>query len=255
MKYISSRDNPIYKSALKLTRKKYRDETGMFLLEGIKPLKDALTAGMDIKSVFVSDSVSEHPATVGILAELPESCSACCLEGKLFSGLSDTEASQGIIAAVVKSTADIGEGGIAVLDRLQDPGNTGTIIRTAEAAGYGGIAVIRGTVDIYSPKVVRAAAGSLIRMPVLFFNNATEAAEFLHRTGRKLVVTCPDGAVDYREADLGADMALIVGNEGGGVSDEFMALADIKVKIPMKGQIESLNVAVAAGILMFHGNK
>lgn len=181
MKYISSRDNLIYKDALKLTRKKYRDETGMFLLEGIRPLKDALAAGMDIKSVFVSENVSESPLTVGMLAELPDSCSACCLEGKLFSGLAGTETSQGIIAVAVKSTADIGEGGIAVLDRLQDPGNVGTIIRTAEAAGYGGIAVIKGTVDIYSPKVVRAAAGSLIRMPVLFFDNAAEAAEFCTR--------------------------------------------------------------------------
>lgn len=255
MKYISSKDNPIYKSALKLTRKKYRDETGMFLLEGVKPLKDALAAGMDIKSVFVSDSVSDHPVTVGVLDELPESCSACWLEEKLFAGLADTRTSQGIISAAAKCSEGIGEGGIVVLDRLQDPGNIGTIIRTAEAAGYGGIAVIKGTVDIYSPKVIRAAAGSLIRMPVIFFDDAAEAAEFLHRAGRKLVVTCPEGAVDYREADLGADTALVVGNEGGGVSDEFKALADIKVNIPMKGQIESLNAAVSAGILMFHGNK
>ncbi len=254
MKKISSKDNSIYKSALKLTKKKYRDETGKYLLEGVKPVEDAVNIGIDIDTVFISDGAD-------MKVNLPENITIG-LEKKLFESLSDTKTTQGVIAVVRKKSYSENEfaemtagGNIVVMDRLQDPGNIGTIIRTAEAAGYRGIVMISGSGDVYAPKVVRAAAGSLFRMPVMFMPDASGAAEMFKRLGRKIVVTSLDNSVNCFEADLTEDIALVIGNEGRGVSESFMNCADIKVKIPMEGSIESLNAAVAAGILMYQSQK
>ena len=127
----------------------------------------------------------------------------------------------------------------------------GTIIRTAEAAGYGGALLMAGCTDVYAPKVVRAAAGSLLRMPILQENDIAETAGRLHALHRKIAVTSLEEAQDYRDADLGENVALVIGNEGRGVRQEFLDIADIKIRIPMAGSIESLNAAVAAGILMY----
>ena len=127
----------------------------------------------------------------------------------------------------------------------------GTIIRTAEAAGYGGVLLMAGCTDVYAPKVVRAAAGSLLRMPILQENDIAETAGRLHALHRKIAVTSLEEAQDYRDADLGENVALVIGNEGRGVQQEFLDIADIKIRIPMAGSIESLNAAVAAGILMY----
>ena len=127
----------------------------------------------------------------------------------------------------------------------------GTIIRTAEAAGYGGVLLMAGCTDVYAPKVVRAAAGSLLRMPILQENDIAETAGRLHALHRKIAVTSLDEAQNYRDADLGENVALVIGNEGRGVRQEFLDIADIKIRIPMAGSIESLNAAVAAGILMY----
>lgn len=256
MKTIKSKDNSIYKSALKLAKKKYRDETGLYLLEGIKPLEDAVSMGVDIRIVFICEG-AERPEN------LPEDL-CVILARKLFDELSDTSTSQGVIAVAEKQRCTLdefrrhaaeGSGNVVVMDRVQDPGNIGTIIRTSEAAGYKGIIAVSGTGDVYSPKVVRAAAGSLFRMPVIFAKDAKEAAEILKGMGKNLTVTCLEGAVNCFEVDLTKDIALVIGNEGRGVSESFMKLSDIKVKIPMEGAIESLNAAVAAGILMYQSQK
>ena len=254
MKTIRSKDNQIYKSTLKLLKKKYRDETGRYLLEGVKPLEDAVGTGAGISSIVVREGI--FPDTDKYAA------GTVILSGELFDKLSSTENSQGIIAVAEKriySEADfgkaVGKGNILVMDRLQDPGNIGTMIRTAEAAGYKGIILTSGTGDVYSPKVVRAAAGSLFRMPVLNAGDSGEAVELIRRMGKKITVTCPDNGINCFEADMVSDTALVIGNEGRGVSRGFMENADIKVKIPMAGSIESLNAAVAAGILMYQSQR
>ena len=261
MKQITSRENAIYKDVLKLTQKKYRDRSGLFLLEGVKALRDAVQLDFDVRRVFIdAGKINALLAEETWIAELENSI--CVLDRELFRGLSDTINSQGVVSVIAKpsgSADDMSEafagGNVVVLDRLQDPGNIGTIIRTAEAAGYSGVAVIKGTADVYAPKVVRAAAGSLLRMPVVFLEDAASAAELLHEQGKKLTVTSLVDAQDCFEADLRTGIALVIGNEGQGVSQDFLDLADIRVKIPMKGQIESLNAAVAAGILMYQASR
>ena len=185
------------------------------------------------------------------------------LSARLFDSLADTDHSQGVIAVVRKTQHDwdsfsdlLKENtkNIVILDRLQDPGNMGTIIRTAEAAGYGGVLLMDGCTDVYAPKVVRAAAGSLFRMPILQENDIAEATDRLHALQRNIAVTSLEAEQYYQDADLGENVALVIGNEGRGVRQEFLDIADIKIKIPMAGSIESLNAAVAAGILMYQSH-
>lgn len=256
MKAIKSKDNPTYKSAVKLTKKKYRDRAGLYLLEGVKPLRDAFSMGINIRNVFLCEG-TEIPKGIpdSLFTELSD---------KLFQNLSDTETSQGIIAVAeqnlygaedFKKRISMGNGNIVVMDRLQDPGNIGTIIRTAEAAGYMGIIMIAGSGDVYSPKVVRAAAGSLFRMPVMVAEDARHAAHIARAAGKQLVVTDLHAEADCFAADLTENIALAIGNEGQGVSEMLMSCCDLKIKIPMAGSIESLNAAVAAGILMYQSRK
>ena len=246
MRNITSSDNGTYKKALKLLRKKYRDEMGMYLLEGVKPVADAIDAGTDIETVIIREG-----SGVGITAD--HGCNTAVMSSRLFERLSDTETSQGVIAIAAKRQCEDlpGRGNAVILDRLRDPGNIGTIIRTAEAAGFDAVIAVKGTGDVYSPKVVRAAAGSLLRMAVMEGVETEEAIEICRRRGRKIVATTLTDAVDYRDADMSGGAAIVIGNEGSGVSSKFIEAADVKVRIPMKGEIESLNAAVAAGVLMY----
>lgn len=256
MKIITSRENPVYRKALKLKRKKYRDETGLYLLEGVKPLEDAFDTGVRVGTVFVREGSRQAERFCLRDTRIIE------LSRELFDGLSGTETSQGVIAVAAAKVYDAGGfmretagRNILIMDRLQDPGNMGTIIRTAEAAGYGGMVLLNGCVDIYSQKVVRAAAGSLLRVPMIKIADAGSAIAFAKEAGKRIAVTCLDGGEDCFAADLSDEIALVIGNEGNGVSDEFIDAADVKVHIPMDGSIESLNAAVAAGILMYLSRK
>lgn len=256
MKTIKSKDNATYKAAVKLTKKKYRDRSGLYLLEGVKPVRDAFLTGVKIRNVFLCEG-TETPAGLcdAFLIELPE---------PLFQALSATETSQGVIAVAEKRLysaeafereLSAGDDNIIIMDRVQDPGNIGTIIRTAEAAGYGGVIMICGSGDVYAPKVVRAAAGSLFRMPVTEACDAACAVRVAKRAGKRLVVTDLRAEMDCFTADLTENIALVIGNEGCGVSQALLECSDIKVRIPMAGSIESLNAAVAAGILMYQSQK
>ena len=183
-------------------------------------------------------------------AEEAKSIRLSLLADGLFDRLSDTENSQGIVAVAGKPDPRLKTPAV-ILDRLQDPGNIGTIIRTAEAAGFGTLIAIKGTGDIYSPKTARAAAGSLLRVNVFEGLETGEAVRLCREQGIRIVASDLEGSVEYTAADLTGDMALVIGNEGSGVSDEIRQAADDKVKIPMEGTIESLNAAVAAGLLMY----
>ena len=258
MKTIKSKENITYKAAIKLLKKKYRDETGLYLLEGVKPLEDALTMGIEVKTIFLCEGTEK--------ADLFPEEVCMMLDKKLFANLSDTGTSQGVIAVAEQKKYSLDEfadkvkesddkGNVVIMDRLQDPGNIGTIIRTAEAAGYRGVIMVTGSGDVYSPKVVRAAAGSLFRMPIIKASDADETASMAEKMGLRLTVTCLEGAQDCFETDLTENIALVIGNEGRGVSERLMELSDIRVKIPMAGSIESLNAAVAAGVLMYQSQK
>ena len=187
MKSIKSKENKVYKETTKLKKKKYRDEKGIYLLEGLKPLYDAIRFGSKVETIFISES---HYSKIDYekLAQIGEN-NIIVLSDHLFAPLVETENSQGCISVVKKNEKTLDEaiefakeykeprsGDITnkdkiikfiILDGLQDPGNVGTIIRTAEATGYKLVITTSGCVDVYSSKVVRAAAGSLFRVPVV----------------------------------------------------------------------------------------
>lgn len=255
MREITSKDNRIYKTCEQLLLKKYRDRLGRYIIEGENLLGEAVKNGAEIETVLLRRGCDKLPSGLADKAFM--------LDERLFDKLAQTETSQGIMAIVAKPTADkadfIGKSGnFIVLDRLQDPGNIGTILRTADAAGYTLAVAMKGTADIFSPKTVRAATGSLFRMPVVFMDSNSELVEFTRAAGKKLTATCFDTQCYYFDVDLTDNIALVIGNEGNGISSEIIESSDIKIKIPMHGNIESLNASVAAGILMYEavrGNK
>lgn len=253
--HISSKDNRIFKLCSHLLKKKYRDREGKFLIEGENLVFEALLLNSKLDLIILSE---DYKGLENIKKNRYNDILIYTMDSKLFRKISSTEESQGILAVAKKPEYDIcklksliGEGNVVVLDKLQDPGNIGTIIRTAEGAGYKCLISIKGTADIYSPKVVRAAAGSLLRLPIFFISSEEELLKLSYDLGKKTAVTCFENAIYYYEEDLSKNIALIIGNEGNGCSDFLIENSDIKLKIPMDGKLESLNASVAAGILMY----
>ena len=253
---ITSKNNQVYKLLKKLLTKKYRDKTGMYLIEGENLLNEAV-----LSSNTVIESVVCRKDSVGIIENIADKIKSNIFvaDEAVFKDLAMTETSQGVIAAVKKPEISADEilfncskdSNFVILDRLQDPGNIGTIIRTADAAGYGLVIAMKGTADIFSPKTVRSAAGSLFRVPVLFLNTEEELIRFIKAAGKKLAAATPVGSRYYYEEDMSRNIAFIVGNEGNGVSENLMGKSELKIKIPMRGTIESLNASVAAAIIMY----
>lgn len=250
MREIRSKDNKIWKRCEQLTMRKYRDRSGLYLIEGENLLDEAIRNHVRIETVLVREDCQKA---------LPPAAAdkAFLLDAKLFDKLAQTVTSQGILAVVAKAEVRkedfIGLPGsnFIVLDRLQDPGNIGTILRTADAAGYRLAILMKGTADVYAPKVVRAATGSLFRMPVVSMASTEELVEFTRAAGKKLTATCLDAQRCYYDEDLTHDIALVIGNEGSGVAPALIESSELRIKIPMQGNIESLNAAVAAGVLMY----
>lgn len=248
MREIRSKDNKIFKECQKLSQKKYRDKEGLYLIEGENLIAEVPEE--DLVYVFFREGL-EQP-----IFNLRDQY---IVAAPLFDKLAQTETSQGILAVVRKPglTAEELTGriqetdNVVVMDRLQDPGNIGTIIRTAEGAGYKAVITVKGTGDVFSPKTIRAAAGSVFRIPIVQVENNSALRALMDKMGKKLVVTGFHTDKYYYDEDLSRDIALVIGNEGNGVSDELMEMADVIVKIPMDGQLESLNASVAAGILMY----
>ena len=250
MREIRSKDNRIVKRCEQLSMRKYRDQFGLYLIEGENLLAEAVKNHARIETVLLREGCQKSlPPQVADRTFL--------LDARIFDKLAQTVTSQGILAIAAKEAArkedfiNLPGSNFIVLDRLQDPGNIGTILRTADAAGYKLAILMKGTADVYAPKVVRAATGSLFRMPVVSMASAKELAEFTGAAGKKLTATCLDARRWYYDEDLTHDIALIIGNEGNGISRDLIESSDIQIKIPMQGNIESLNAAVAAGVLMY----
>lgn len=250
---INSRENSVYKQTKKLLGKKTRDQLGQYLIEGNNLLEEALNHEVPILYIILRKDYDVKGSRAFHQCQIPEGIAIYQLDNYLFDDLADTMTSQGIIGVVKKpERKPISEhGNIVVFDRLQDPGNIGTIIRTAEAAGYVGVAILKGTGDVFSPKVVRGAAGSLFRMPLLFFETREDFLISEVAKKRRLVATSLTANRYYYQEDITQNVALIIGNEGQGIDLLLEKQCDISIKIPMKGNMDSLNVAVAAGILMY----
>lgn len=260
MKTITSPNNQILKTYLRLTQKKYRDRLGEFLVEGENLVREVLDT-QNLNSILIS-----HEAA-GMYPDIEASDKSVFIKGNLFSKIARTKTTQGVIASVKSMLLEREEiskylsnepGNILVLDRLQDPGNIGTVIRTAEAMGYVAVIGIKGTGDFFSPKVVRAAAGSVIRMKLALVDAPDDIKDICQTSGRQLIGTEVQNAISLENISKitsSGDIALVIGNEGNGISREMSRLTDKNITIPMAGGTESLNAAVAAGIVMYETMK
>lgn len=255
---ITSGDNSRIRLVRKLRTRKGRINEGRFAVEGRNLVSEVLGRGLDVDFVMIPEGAAADAPDFIQDCIRSKDMIVCEIPQREFADLTDAVVGIGMLAVVRQQPCGPEiidslepDDNLLVLDRIQDPGNMGTLIRTAVAAGYKAIIAMSGTVDIYSPKVLRATAGMIFEIPVIYVAGEDMLREILRRSGRRIAVTAVDGGVPYYETDLSSGIALIIGNEGGGVSDAMIRMADVKVTLPMRGRIESLNAAVAAAILMY----
>ena len=251
---LTGLQNPVVKAAAELKQKKYRTQNGLYLAEGLRTAEEAVAYKV-VETLFYVATDDER--TMHLLEDAAaQNIKLVCVSENVMKKIADTETPQGIIA-VCKMRQPKLENLLAsgkmllVLDRVGDPGNIGTMLRTADAAGIGGLVLLKGCADIYAPKTVRSSMGSLFHIPVLSGVSEQEFIAAGKKAGYDRLVTCLDGADNLYKADLSGRIAFVMGNEAGGVSETLLDQADKRVYIPMAGRAESLNVAMAAGIVMF----
>jgi TrmH family RNA methyltransferase len=236
-----------------LRRRKERRARGEFLVEGPRVLAELLRSGRPVTMVLYTGAALEEPAGQGLLAEAVEAgVPAELVSDAELRAHADTITPQGWLATAplpVWTWSDVDGARLIILDAIGDPGNAGTLIRAAEALGAGGVVALQGTADPWGPKVVRAAAGSSLRLPVLEAQT-TEVLDRLREWNTPLWVAEADGEIIERSEPRPPRLALTLGNEAAGVSAPMREAADRIVAIPMRGQVESLNAAIAGAILM-----
>lgn len=241
---ITSVKNERVKVWKKLHQRKTRYQSRQFLIEGFHLLEEAWKSEWSIKEIIVI-----HGAA---LPRAYQTYPITQVSESVFQQIAQTESPQGVMAVIgMKENKSITGRRILMIDAVQDPGNLGTLIRTADAAGYNAIILGEGTVDVFNDKVIRATQGSIFHIPVMSGDLPSYICDLKTR-GFQIITSALEDSVPYSTIDVPDKIALMVGNEGNGIDDRLIDLADISVRIPIYGEAESLNVSVAAGILMYY---
>ena len=251
--------NQQQKYILNLQRKsRERKREQAFVIEGRKMFEEA--PADRIKMIVASESFCKSKEGAALL----KGKKFDVVSDSIFETLSDTKTPQGILAIVKRLNYTMNDlmqvknqkaPHLVVLDNLQDPGNLGTIFRTAEAAGVTGILLSKDCVDVYNPKVIRSTMGAVFRMPFLYVEDLPEKIKELQKENIKTYAAHLRGENAYDEEDYTTGCAFLIGNEGNGLRDEVADCADCLIRIPMEGEAESLNAAVAAAVLMFEAGR
>lgn len=244
MQKIISKSNEKIKQLNKLKQKKYR--VNSYLVEGFHLLEEAIKADALIKQIFMTETAYQKINFPMPLVDI------FLVSEEIMQYLSDSRTPQGVVAEIIKESdkSFTNFGKWLVLEKVQDPGNVGTMVRTADALGIDGVIISNDSADIYSPKVLRAMQGSHFHLPIIekdilaFFENNLDSMPIY-------ASTLSDDSIDLRELPHSDNWFLVMGNEGSGVSSTIQNLATKRVHIPMNGSAESFNVAVACGILLF----
>ena len=249
---ITSTSNPQIKRLAQLQKKsKARTQEKVFVVEGLRMFEEVPKA--QLEKVYVSETFYNKKKQELELQNLPLEL----LADQVFEYVSDTKTPQGILCVVkqksynMESLLQVKNPHFIVLDNLQDPGNLGTILRTAEGAGVDAVFLSKDCVDIYNPKTIRSTMGSIYRMPFVYVDDLLELLNLFRQKGIHSYAAHLQGRNSYDKEDYRFGTAILIGNEGNGLRDEVAKKADIWVQIPMHGQVESLNAAIAASILMF----
>lgn len=253
---ISSHNNPKVKELIQLQQKaKARQQKQVFVVEGLKMFLEAPADW--IESVYVSEIFLKNCDCL----ETIEKYSYEVLEDAVFRKVSDTVTPQGILCVVKRAdyslevTCNSANPLFLLLEDIRDPGNLGTIIRTGEAAGITGVIMSKETVDIYNPKTIRATMGSIYRVPFWYEEDFHGVIRQLQNRGIRTYATHLQGEVFYTDNSYQNGTAFLIGNEANGLQEDTAALADAMIKIPMEGQVESLNAAIAASLFLYEAKR
>jgi len=255
---ITSNQNKIIKHAKSLQMKKYRDLNNQFLIEGIKLVREALTCDVNISSLLYHNKASNNTDIQEIISAcLKKGISVYELEEKPYLEVSETKTPQGIIGIGYKKIYDMDllikkdNYNVVLLEEVQDPGNVGTIIRTADAFGFDFVILSKGCADIYSGKTIRSTMGSLFHIPVIDCLDIAEVISTLNNAEVLTLAATPHGGAACYDIEYKNRNTIIIGNESKGLSDTVMNMVKIKANIPMLGKAESLNASVAASTIMY----
>lgn len=244
---IKGTQNPKYKFVKSLLQKKNRVKNGLYTVEGLKSVSDAVAADAEIEMIFFSEQFADKCRQF-------ETYDCRIVPECMFVGLCDTETPQGILAVIKMNKKEfVSDKNLFYIycDRVSDPGNLGTIIRTADAAGFGGVLLSGDCADLYSPKTVRSSMGSFFNIPVYENIGAEDIKKMQHDGFCFFCGALSDDTIEYTDADFSQPFVIAVGNEANGIRGEILSIADKCVKIPIFGAAESLNVGVAAAVLMY----
>lgn len=262
---ITSTNNQQMKQvSLLLKKAKERRESKTFVVEGPRMVVEAPVESL--KAVYVSESYENNQENKAILRELKNKCEQMkaayeVVADNVFKSVSDTQTPQGIMAVVAMPEYSLeqllsGEKThLLLLESVQDPGNLGTMVRTGEGAGVTGIIMNKTTVDLFNPKTIRSTMGSIYRVPFYVTEDLGVTMKELQKQGISLYAAHLKGERSYDEEDYTKACGFLIGNEGNGLSDEIANLADTYIRIPMEGQVESLNAAISATLLMYEANR
>lgn len=247
---ISSKDNEIVKNIKKLNDKKYRDESNTFIVEGIKIVEEAIDEKVNIKKIIVCEEL-KNTLPISLIEKI-KSYDVVYVTEKVLKILTNVNNPQGILAVVEKNNnkeIDFNAEFFLVLDNIQDPGNMGTILRTADSINLKQIIIAKGSSDCYNPKVVRSTMGAIFRINVIECE-LPEMIKKLKENGIKVLSTDLNTNESIYDVSYNKT-AVVIGNEANGVSKEVLELSDGRIKIPMMGKTESLNAGVATGIIVY----
>lgn len=262
---INSKDNRHIKAAVRIRNGK---EKGLIFVEGRRLAHEAVRSRIRISEAFFSADFLAAPENTGLAGAIADRAKeAFELPAKLFAHICDTKTPQGIalicerpVSSVedltkIMESPDSPAPLVMVLDRISNPGNLGSVFRTAEAAGVKAVVTTIGSVDAFAPAVLRGSMGAAFRIPVVEKAELAGILSFLKEKGFRIFVTRADGATPFYEADWSLPAAIVFGSEAHGIQEEAERIADVSVSIPMEEGVESLNLGVSAGIILFEARR
>lgn len=249
---ISSESNGQIKELVKLQKQaRFRKKQAAFVVEGMKMVQEAARYGK-LQKIYLSESLYDES-----LAELLTSYDYEIIADAVFRKVSDTITPQGILGLVAmprysqEEILQCQKPYYLLLDDIRDPGNLGTMIRTAEGAGMSAVILSQSSVDLFNPKVVRSTMGAIFRMPYCYVESLPETIRQIRNRGCQVYATAMEGSVVYDQPDYTTGAAVVIGNEANGISDEVFREMPVNIRIPMEGHLESLNAAISAAVIMY----
>lgn len=255
---ITSSQNKNIKTIKALQLKKYRDELGQYIIEGYKLIEEALEYKKPFSLLLMSEAAVKSQQGLTLMKKTEENgITVYIADEKVFTEASEMDAPQGVLAVLYKQEQDISavlektDYSVVILDEVRDPGNVGTIIRTADACGIDAVILSKGCVDLYNGKTIRATMGSMFHIPVITDQDILELIDELKGTGAAVFGADPHSDKSCIEAQRSAKTSIVIGNEANGLRPEVKSSTTQNITIPMPGKAESLNAGIAAAILMY----